>query len=130
MEVPDRILAAELARPAPGTLLDLGCGRGANALALAARGWSALGVDVSPQAAARRGLDAAFLVGELPGWTSDRRFDLVVSAFALPTGDAGDATLRKAAALVGPGGELVAAEWDISMQATRALKSGPPKSGT
>ncbi|MCY3659843.1 MAG: methyltransferase domain-containing protein [Caldilineaceae bacterium] len=50
MEVPDQILAAELAHLAPGTLLDLGCGRGTNALALAARGWSVLGVDISPQA--------------------------------------------------------------------------------
>lgn len=125
VEVPDQILAAELAHLAPGTLLDLGCGRGTNALALATRGWSVLGVDISPQAvararreAARRRLDAAFTVGELPGWTSDRRFDLVVSTFALPEGTAGDATLRQAAALVKPGGELVVAEWDISMQET------------
>lgn len=53
---------------------------------LAARGWSVPGVDVSPPAVAlgrrettRRRFDAAFEVGELPGWTSDRRFDLVVS---------------------------------------------------
>lgn len=125
VEVPDQILAAELAHRTPGTLLDLGCGQGTNALALAARGWSVLGVDISPQAvararreAARRGLDAAFEVGELPGWTVDRRFDLVVSTFALPEGAAGDATLRQAASLVKPGGELVVAEWDISMQET------------
>ena len=125
VEVPDQILAAELAHLMPGTLLDLGCGRGTNALALAARGWSVLGVDISPQAVAlarreavRRRLDAAFEVGELPGWTTKRRFDLVISTFALPEGTAGDATLRQAAALVKPGGELVAAEWDISMQET------------
>ena len=125
VEVPDQVLAAEVAHLAPGTLLDLGCGRGTNALALAARGWSVLGVDISPQAvalarreAARRRLDAAFTVGELPGWTSDRRFDLVVSTFALPEGAAGDATLRQTAALVKPGGELVVAEWDISMRET------------
>ena len=125
VEVPDQILAAEVARLMPGALLDLGCGRGTNALALAARGWSVLGVDVSPQAVAlarreaiHRGLDAAFEVGELPGWTTNRRFDLVLSTFALPEGTAGDATLRQAAALVKPGGELIVAEWDISMQET------------
>ena len=125
VEVPDQILAAELAHLMPGTLLDLGCGRGTNALALAARGWSVLGVDISPQAVAlarreavRRRLDAAFEVGELPGWTTKRRFDLVICTFALPEGAAGDATLRQAAALVRPGGELIATEWDISMQET------------
>ena len=125
VEVPDQILAAEVAHLMPGTLLDLGCGRGTNALALAARGWSVLGVDVSPQAvalarreAARRRLDAVFEVGKLPGWTSTRRFDLVISTFALPEGTAGDATLQQAAALVKPDGELVVAEWDISMQET------------
>ena len=125
VEVPDQILAAEVAHLAPGTLLDLGCGRGTNALALAARGWTILGVDISPQAvalarreAARRRLDAAFEVGELPGWTTKRRFDLVICTFALPEGTAGDATLRQAAVLVKPGGELIATEWDISMQET------------
>jgi len=125
VEVPDQILAAEVAHLAPGTLLDLGCGRGTNALALAARGWSVLGVDISPQAVAlarreavRRRLDAAFEVGELPGWTTKRRFDLVICTFALPEGTAGDATLRQAAVLVRPGGELIATEWDISMQET------------
>ncbi|MCY3659842.1 MAG: hypothetical protein OXG36_12610 [Caldilineaceae bacterium] len=38
---------------------------------------------------------------------------MVISTFALPGGAAGDATLRQAAALVKPGGELVVAEWDI-----------------
>jgi len=125
VEVPDQILAAEVAHLAPGTLLDLGCGRGTNALALATRGWSVLGVDISPQAVAlarreavRRRLDAAFEVGELPGWTTKRRFDLVICTFALPEGTAGDATLRQAAVLVKPGGELIATEWDISMQET------------
>lgn len=125
VEVPDQILAAELAHLAPGTLLDLGCGRGTNALTLAARGWSVLGVDVSSQAvalahraAACHRLTAAFEVGELPGWTCARRFDLVLSTFALPEGTAGDATLRRAAALVKPGGELIVTEWDISMQET------------
>ncbi len=125
VEVPDQILAAEVAHLAPGALLDLGCGRGTNALALATRGWSVLGVDISPQAVAlarreavRRRLDAAFEVGELPGWTTKRRFDLVICTFALPEGTAGDTTLRQAAVLVKPGGELIATEWDISMQET------------
>jgi cyclopropane fatty-acyl-phospholipid synthase-like methyltransferase len=69
-----------------GTVLDAGCATGHNALYLASRGYSVVGVDVSPSAidrarsrASAHGLAVEFLHGdvrELAGWVD--RFDTVV----------------------------------------------------
>lgn len=83
---------ARAARPA-GRLLDLGTGTGAIALAFASErpGWSALGVDIRPEAVAlarhnaeRLGIaNAAFEESDwfaaLEGNTASERFDLIVS---------------------------------------------------
>ncbi|GLZ05598.1 transferase [Actinomadura sp. NBRC 104412] len=71
-----------------GAVLDIGCGTGEAALALAARGHPATGVDVAPGAielarrkAAARGLEADFQVGDatrLDGY--DGRFDTVLDS--------------------------------------------------
>lgn len=50
---PNPQLVAEAAGLAPGTALDVGCGEGADALWLAARGWQVTGVDISTVALAR-----------------------------------------------------------------------------
>jgi SAM-dependent methyltransferase len=57
--------------PAGGTVLDLGCGNGRVALALAARGFAAEGLDISPSmieearaAAEAAGLDVRFRIGD------------------------------------------------------------------
>lgn len=108
----------------PGTALDLGCGAGGNALELARRGWDVLGIDVSSRAissarlhAERLGVAASFEVGDLTGWSAPRRFDLVVSNFALP-GAAGLANaLTQAVEAVAPGGTLLVVDWERSMAA-------------
>ena len=120
--VPDRVLQLETEDLRPGHALDLGCGNGANALALAAAGWQVTGIDCSAhaialarQAARARGLAARFICREFDGWRPDPCFDLVISTYALPAGVAGQAVLRVAAQALRPGGILLVAEWDRSM---------------
>lgn len=66
-------------------LLDVGCGPGRHALALARRGVDVLGVDLSPafvalarESAARDSLSARFEVGDVREMTFDGAFDAVI----------------------------------------------------
>ena len=122
--VAERVLQRELATLKPGRALDLGCGDGANALALAGAGWQVTGVDCAANAIAlaratarSQGLDAHFLCADFSDWQPDASYDLVISTYALPGGAAGQGTLRKAARALRPGGTLLVAEWDRSMSA-------------
>lgn len=70
--------------------LDLGCGTGPATCLLAARGYSALGVDLSPTAirmaqriAAERTLDARFEVNDVLELQGEARFELVVDSHCL-----------------------------------------------
>ncbi|WP_193613723.1 class I SAM-dependent methyltransferase [Nocardioides lijunqiniae] len=84
-------LAAETSGLPAGTALDAGCGGGAEAVWLAARGWDVTGADISAEALARAaGLAASEGVGErvrwveadLATWEPDGRFDLVMTHYA------------------------------------------------
>ncbi|HET6171174.1 MAG TPA: methyltransferase domain-containing protein [Gaiellales bacterium] len=74
--------------PAGGTVLDLGCGNGRVALALAARGYAAEGLDISPsmieeaqEAAAASGADVTFRIGDAVRLPQDENeLDAVVFA--------------------------------------------------
>ena len=74
--------------PSGGTVLDLGCGNGRVALALAARGFQVEGLDISPSmieearaAAAAAGVDARFRVGDAVELPQDENgLDAVVFA--------------------------------------------------
>ena len=82
---PDIIKLAE-AGQIRGTVLDVGCGTGENALYLAAKGHETWGLDFVPVAierakakAAQRGLDAHFLVGDALELNKlGRQFDTVI----------------------------------------------------
>jgi len=120
--VQDHVLDAELEGLEPGTALDLGCGSGPNALKLARRGWSVVGVDwaeraieLANQATRDQGLDATFVVGDITEWEPPRKFDLVISTYALPGGDDSRRALQTALGALAQGGTLIVAEWDQSM---------------
>lgn len=77
---PNPVLVDETAALTPGTALDVGCGEGADALWLAARGWKVTGIDISSVA-----LERAAKQGELQGLHVDwRQVDLLEAA--LPAG--------------------------------------------
>lgn len=113
---PNAQLVEEAQSLAPGRAFDAGCGEGADAVWLAARGWQVTAVDVSPTAI-RRAREAAvresvagkvdWRVGDATARSQDgATYDLVTSHFAHP--QAGIVPLvRTLARLVVPGGVLL-----------------------
>ena len=102
-----------LDRTPPGRALDIGCGTGTNAVAMARRGWSVTGLDFSGRAlraararAAAAGLTVDFLQGdasELRGVTGRFEYILDIGCFhALPP-DGQRRYARRVAELAGPG---------------------------
>jgi len=114
---PNEWLVTELANLSPGFALDAGCGHGAEALWLAARGWRVTAVDFSATALALArsraealGMDIAeridWVEGDLSTWAPQpERYDLVVSLYVHVAGSV-DATVQRLAAAVAPGGTL------------------------
>jgi SAM-dependent methyltransferase len=73
---PNPVLVDETAALTPGTALEVGCGEGADALWLAARGWKVTGIDISYVA-----LERAAAQGKLHGLQVDwRQIDLLEEA--------------------------------------------------
>ena len=116
---PNPQLAAEAAGLTPGDALDAGCGEGADAIWLAARGWTVTAVDVSAVALGRAASQAAahgggvaerisWRRGDLFSWDPGaRRYDLVSAQFMyLPGPGLASLHLRLGAA-VRPGGTLL-----------------------
>ena len=115
---PNTHLLAEAAELGPGLALDAGCGHGAEALWLAARGWRVTAVDFSPTAldharatAWSIGADAAerieWLEGDLGTWTPEpRHYDLVICLYVHVSGSVEEMVTRLAAS-VSRGGTLL-----------------------
>ena len=116
---PNAILVREVAELRPGTVLDLGCGEGADAVWLARRGWRVTAVDISQVALDRAARHAAEIDSEAADRIDWQRHDLaesfpkgefdLVSAQFLhsPVDMPRDRILRAAAAAVAPGGMLL-----------------------
>lgn len=101
-----------------GRALDLGCGEGSDVLWLAARGWYAMGVDISDTAVARARAaaqtqdltegSAEFRTAELPDGMPEGPFDLITASFLQsPVALDRERILRAAAARVAVGGHLL-----------------------
>jgi SAM-dependent methyltransferase len=116
---PNPVLVREAADLPPGHALDLGCGEGADAIWLAARGWRVTAVDVSRVAmdrgAVRAGSAGAGVAERIDWQLHDLgtsfpvgSFDLVSAQFLYFRAAASrEQILRAAAAAVAPGGILL-----------------------
>ena len=109
----------------PGTALDLGCGAGQNSIWLATRGWRVHGLDIAGGAVERAraaagaaGVDASFEEADVTSWRTDKRYDLVVSTYALPPRGPGRRhALTTAARAVAPLGTILIAEFEMALAA-------------
>lgn len=127
----DFVIEEEIRNLNPGRALDLGCGAGSNALMLAENGWSVTGLDWSEEAvrlaneaAAMGKLDAHFVTDDITSWKPTETFDLVITTYALPTGDDARLALRTAVSALAEGGTLLVVEWDVSMQEAWGFDDG------
>lgn len=108
-------LVAEVADLTPGRALDVGCGEGADAIWLAARGWQVTGLDLS-QVALARAQAAALAAGAAITWVNADVvaaapdlgvFDLVTAHYAVLPHTEDRAGQRALTGYVAPGGTLL-----------------------
>jgi cyclopropane fatty-acyl-phospholipid synthase-like methyltransferase len=112
---PNPHLMREVADLAPGTALDAGCGAGAEAIWLAARGWQVTGSDIAADAlvrAAERAEAAGvadhvqWVEADLSRWAPDAQYDLVTTHYAHPAIPQLE-FYERIASWVAPGGTLL-----------------------
>ncbi len=115
---PNPQLVAEVADLPPGRVLDMGCGEGADALWLAARGWKVTAIDISRIALSRAAANeqqASTPAGAVEWRHADaaatppevRAYDLVSLQYFPVRRQPGDAALRALLDAVAPGGTLL-----------------------
>jgi len=83
--IPDDWLLKSVEGLVPGRALELACGLGQNAMALAELGWqvdaidiSRNGLDLAAAHAASRNLDINWICADLDHWVPDEQYDLIV----------------------------------------------------
>lgn len=112
---PNGTLVTEVLQMRPGTVLDVGCGEGADAVWLAQQGWDVTALDVSGVALARArqaAIDAGVDVGWLHSGLIEARlpdggFDLVSAQYPALTRTPGNDAERALTAAVAPGGTVM-----------------------
>lgn len=121
-------LAAFCDDAAVGSVLDLGCGQGRDALMFARAGHRVVGVDVSSvgirqmrEVAEAEGLDVEGFVADICAYEPDERFDVVILDRVLHMLAADDRVrvLDTAMGAVAPGGHLLVAEGPKGMAPVR-----------
>ena len=118
---PNPTLVTEVTPLSPGSALDVGCGEGADAIWLAARGWTVTGVDLSPTALARaaehgrqRGVEVTWQHLDLTRTTPDATYDLVTAHFLHLPRERRRVVFADLMAAVAPGGTLLIVGHDPS----------------
>jgi len=136
---PNAQLVAEAADLPPGTALDIGCGEGADAIWLAARGWRVVGVDFAATALQRAAAHATeageevaarieWVRADVTRWTPDPGgFDLVSAQFMHLLPDERRALFARLADAVRPGGQLLLVGHDFSDIAAGAHRPPEPE---
>ena len=128
---PNGRLVAEVADLAPGRVLDVGCGEGADAIWLAQRGWMVTAVDIS-DVALGRAREAAELAGAVVEWVCGdavqtpfpaNSFDLVSMQYPAVPKAAGEAAVRTLLDTVRAGGLLLAVYHDLDDEHREHMKS-------
>lgn len=116
-EAAAKLRVVERFDPPPARLLDHGCGTGVFLAAAIARGYEAVGLDLSDYAietlVTQRGLPAEQGTLEA-GWGADASFDVLTSWDVLEHVPSPPATLRAIARVLRPGGLLVATTPDVA----------------
>lgn len=106
----------------PRTILDLGCGTGGHAVILAERGYSVAGVDrsaamlaIARKKALKAGVGADFIKSDITGLALKKRYDAVISMFAVMGYQTGNSELAAACAVakkhLSPGGVFIFDCW-------------------
>jgi 2-polyprenyl-3-methyl-5-hydroxy-6-metoxy-1,4-benzoquinol methylase len=121
-EGPDATLVEQVARLRPGTVLDVACGSGTNAVWLASAGWRVTGVDWSAVAlekararASRAGVAADWIEADLLDWTPPPdAFDLVTVLFLHLVAAERRVVYGAVARAVAPGGHLLVIGHDLT----------------
>jgi tellurite methyltransferase len=87
-QAPSALLTEWVDDRLPGRALELACGRGRNAMYLAAKGYAVTAIDISPRAitladhmAREKGLKIDWIVADLDTYPIQGRYDLIVISF-------------------------------------------------
>lgn len=111
---PNQFVVEEVGDLPAGTVLDIACGEGRNAIWLAEKGWRATGVDFSGVAlrkgrrmAEERGVEVEWVEADLRTWGPTGQFDLVLAMYLHLPERTRQKTFSDAARAVAPGGTIL-----------------------